>query len=331
MVEASLTGMHPRSEKLIKLRSAYRWGKAVEGKIPSQADVEEAHNRDAAELITRQRNMGLQYPIDGLLRWNSIIELAAHNLSGVEIPPTNLRRWFNTNTFYHKPIVKSELRFTEKRPHVFHADLLGKEWKAVLPGPYTFSRLVEDAHYCNPDALMAAYAEALKLLIQELEQQGCSYVQLDEPSLVFRPMMKPLSSDELSTVRESWRTAASGRAVHVNLHTYFEDASPLLLQLLDFPADSLGIDFQETGTAALKEYSFTKPLACGIVDARNSLVETVRDLRRRVEWLMDELNVSSSMVRICPNTGLRYLPRRIADRKLENLGKACRELEAEER
>ena len=327
MFEGYVTGIHPRSEELITARKGFRWKGPESAK--GKADFNRWHETEARNFISLQRRLRFNRCSDGLFTWNSLIEPVSSLLPNVDIPATNIRRWFNTNTFYHKPIVKRKLGRAVKSfsPTVFRHGLMGKGWKAILPSPNTFARHVEAGSYRHWSDLLLDFAHAERKLLENLVRRGCTYVQLDDPSLVFDWHLDKVKLDDLEKIKQSIRVAVKGVNIRSCLQTYFEDAVPIVDQLLDFPVDDLGIDFTETSLDALKGVSFGKSLACAYIDSRNSRQESPLEIanfgRKAVEILGFK---DSQTVYLCPNTGLRYLPRPLADEKLRNLSAAIKEL-----
>ena len=73
----------------------------------------------------------------------------------------------------------------------------------------------------------------------------------------------------------------------------------------------------------LEKSPLTKKLLAGIVDARNTKLETEEELQERLEKLLHL--VSAENISVSPNYGLEFLPRSVAKKKLSNLSKVVRE------
>jgi 5-methyltetrahydropteroyltriglutamate--homocysteine methyltransferase len=104
------------------------------------------------------------------------------------------------------------------------------------------------------------------------------------------------------------------------LYTYFGDFSLIGEELLDFPVDGLGVDFQETPLKKLAGTAFNKELAAGIVDARNSLLEEPQEIAALALEIEEKLFPPSLF--LCPNCELEYLPLETASKKLCILAEA---------
>jgi 5-methyltetrahydropteroyltriglutamate--homocysteine methyltransferase len=73
----------------------------------------------------------------------------------------------------------------------------------------------------------------------------------------------------------------------------------------------------------INEYGTTDDVALGLVDGRNTLVESPDSVRERVEWVENQTPVADfDRVYVTPNTGLFYLPYDTFVDKLRVLGEA---------
>jgi methionine synthase II (cobalamin-independent) len=95
-------------------------------------------------------------------------------------------------------------------------------------------------------------------------------------------------------------------------------------QLLDFPVDGIGVDFYATPIDSLADCDFNKELGCGCIDGRNSLLETAQGLRGFLEKV--KAVVEPRGIVLCPNCDLDFLPRPIAEKKVQVLAEAKAEL-----
>ena len=225
IAECSLSGIHSRSESLVKTSRDYDRGRAELDALNAE------FSSDAAKLIELQVDSGFSNFSDGQLRWQDFIRPFSESVNGLE-SGADLSRWFDTNTFYKKPTVKKKLdtdgTFLQKKGYSFGA---GKSANKVsLPGPYTLSRLVDDQFYNSSEELVHAFASVLKKVISSLIKEGYSSIQLNEPSLVFRYGKSALTEPhELQAFIDAFSDNLSSTNVDLTLHTYFLDSFPLTI------------------------------------------------------------------------------------------------------
>jgi 5-methyltetrahydropteroyltriglutamate--homocysteine methyltransferase len=95
----------------------------------------------------------------------------------------------------------------------------------------------------------------------------------------------------------------------------------------ELPCDVIGLDF-EAGPGnweALKSVTFEKKLGAGIVDARNTRLESAAEVAEAVKRLSDA--VATERLYVNPSCGLEYLPREVAFEKLKVMVEGARQAE----
>jgi 5-methyltetrahydropteroyltriglutamate--homocysteine methyltransferase len=291
-----------------------------EMKAISENELKKKFEEDSKKLVELQTYNGIDCISDGLLDWQDIFRPFTIGLPALSAGA--LKRWFNGHTYFRQPIVSDKLES--------EGDILGKwirtgilndarrPWKLTLPGPYTFSLMCENRFYGRWDEVVYDFADMLAKELKGIAIHNPGCVDLCEPSLVYIPPGK----EHLEVVRSA--VGNIGRAVETTmcLRTYFGDLSSIYPAILDFDVDCIGVDFFETPIELLDKYAFTKKLACGCVDGRNSLVERVSDIATFCGQVIKK--VGNGKIVICPNCDLEYLPRAVAEDKVGVLGGAAK-------
>ncbi len=315
---AQLAGIHPRSEELIELTREFDRGRADETRTNKLIETE------TLQVIEIQRKLGFEYFSDGALYWQDPLRPLTRALRGVS-SGARYSRWFDTNTFYLKPVITGPVSLEGVHPSDFlrrDSTRAQAKWKVVLPGPYTFSELSENKHGLSKEQLVISIANAEKELVQTLAFSGVSLVQLSEPCLVYRPYREDeAGTTELQTALDAIRIVAERSPVKVSVQTYFGDASEILDRMVTLPVESIGFDLYSTDYEKLSLKS-PKPIVLGIVDSRESQVEDP-------QWIADTARLVSKHIEapdvvLSPNSDLKYLPRTVADAKVEALAHATR-------
>jgi len=324
MISCYVTGASPRSSELIRKTRAYERGKI------SKKELEESFEKATGTVIESQVSAGLSYITDGMLKWQDLLRPFT-NLKGITVG--SLRRWFNNNTFYRKPVIKDYVkRERDVVINVTHLAKLPKNllWKAILPAPYTFVSLSENQYYRDKAEFMFKFAEVINEEIEGLAEAGFSYIQLSEPALVYEQSKPKSMRDKLALVNDALEIAVKGTTTKTCLQTFFGDFSKILPEALDFPVDHLGIDLYETDFEELKEYGFEKGVALGLVDSRSSLVEEPDELVAVAKEIIESIHRSNmGEVFICPNCDLDFLPWEKAEEKMKVLSSATKRLREE--
>lgn len=323
MIGCYATGIFPRPKELIEATRTYERGRIGE------KELKEVFKRFTLEITDTQIYFGFSYITDGMLQWQDLLRPFTENLEGVKIG--GMARWFNNNTFYRKPIIINNLqRKKDIISEITYIQILPKNypWKAILPAPNTFAKLSQNQFYKDETELMFDYAKILREEIKKLAELGFKYIQLSDPALVYSP--NATSRNELYSIGEALKVAIDGIPIDTCLQTFFGDFSNILPEALDFPVSHLGIDFYETNLEELKEYSFEKGVALGLVDSRSSLMGDEAELVTIAKEVIDSI-YSSKMydVFLCPNCDLEFLPWNVAKEKMKIIGNVTKLLRRE--
>ena len=310
-----LVGIHPRSERLIKTFRAYSRKKI------GFDELNEVLERESREIIKLQLDLNYRYVIDGMLRWHDLLRPLAEKLDGVEVD--GLSRWFDNNLLYKKPVIVGEVKRTGEilKEYIYPSEIPDRRFKLVLPDPFTFTSLSELGKRRFDDVLFEV-SKAMNEEIRGMEVEiGLGQVQLSAPSLVWRK----LDEDSLELAKDAVDECLKGVSAEKMIHLPFGDALNSFPQILDARVDVIGFDMTSTKLKELREYRIDRGVGLGFVDGRNSLIEDVEFVRRRVEYYL-EAN-EPEMIYITPSCDLEYLPRSVADEKVRLLKKIVDELE----
>jgi 5-methyltetrahydropteroyltriglutamate--homocysteine methyltransferase len=308
----------PNRPRAARLRNAIKRFDCGEISAEELRAVEDDVTR---EVIEEQVEAGLDLVTDGQIRWEDEHTYVARRLSGVSI--NGLIRFFDSNTYFREPVVEGPLAWTgpiTAADFRFAAKHSPRPVKAVLPGPYTLACLSRDEHYHSLEKCVMAYAEALNQEALALLAAGAAFIQLNEPAILKHKA-------DFSLFQRAIERALRGVSAERALYLYFGDVDGLYPQILDLPVDVLGLDFVTGGRnlEVLKAAPFTKTLGLGLVDARNTKIESVEQIvegLRRVQEI-----VSLDRVHLSPSCGLEFLPREVAQAKLVRMVEGARRAE----
>ena len=312
----TVVGNYPKVPSLSggpNLRTAI--GRFDQGRITAEelAKVADEATRDA---IGEQARAGLDLITDGHIRWEDEITYVVRGLAGISL--NGLIRFFDTNTYYRQPVIEGAVKWERPitvKDYRFAVEVSQKPIKVVLPGPLTVAQHAQDIFYRDTQKLAAAAAEALNAEARALQDAGATYIQWNEPSLL-------RIKDEFSTMQKLAKVLTRGITVKTALYTYFGDISGLYPQLFDLPFQVFGLDFVtgEANFSLLKSFPQEKELGFGIVDARNTKLESIEELVGYLDQIRSV--VSLDRVLLNPNCGLEFLPRKNAYEKLARMAAA---------
>jgi len=274
-------------------------------------EIERDRYRDAlAQVMNEQLNSGIRLFTDGQLIWQDFLCYLCTKIEGFEM--SGLIRYFDNNVYYRMPVAKEKLE--RNKDIILEEFKLAKEiqpeTKAVI-SCFTIAELSKDEFYGNKKEFVMAIADIMNREAKKLAENGARYIQIDEPSLL------NAKKEDLEIAREAVKVIRRGIEAKFFLATYFRDAERIFPEILEFPVDVIGLDFvegYEKNLELLNEYRIEKEIQAGIVDGRNTKMESSEEVRKKIDNIIDRLNTET--LYISPNTGLEFLPYQKASEKL---------------
>ena len=314
----SIVGSYPKvSERTYSTKvigAITKWQR----KEVTDAQLEDVFREVTRAVIKEQESTGLDLLTDGQIRWEDLVTPIARRLDGFEI--NGLTRFFNNNTYYRRPVLNSAP--ARRGPilvddYRFAAGCTKKPVKAVLPGPYTFAVLSEDKHYKKLRPFVMKMAELLNDEARDLAAAGAPFVQFDEPAIGF-------GKTDLKLAVEALNIATHGVKATTAVVTYFGKLNGWFGALQRAKVDVVGVDVvsDPKALAGLKREKITKALAVGCLDARNTKLESVKDLHAAFAAVAKR--VGPDRLYANPNCGLEFLPHTQAAAKVKRLVDAAR-------
>jgi len=292
-----------------KLRRAYAG--LEEGKV-TKAEFTAIENDLISETIAIQEKSGLGIVTDGLIRWYDPVSQMARNFDGFEI--NGLLRFFDTNFYYRQPIYHGRLaaKFSLLESDVIYcAENTSMPIKASMLGPVSLAGMSLDKSGGTIEDLALGIADGIGKRLKILETAGAQYIQIEEPWLARHPEYWEL-------FKTAFPKVISGRnSAKIILAFYFADINSIYSRLTEIDVDMLGIDFTYSPGLLDKMISdkFSKPMALGMLDARNTKLENAVEIAGQITPLLK--NIKGDECHIMTSCGLEYLPRGYAIKKLE--------------
>jgi 5-methyltetrahydropteroyltriglutamate--homocysteine methyltransferase len=287
----------------------------------SEEDLHQVEDEVTAEVLDEQAEAGLDVVTDGQIRWDDEHTYIARRLEGISL--SGLIRWFDTNMYYRQPVIEDKVAWREPitaGDFRFAVEHSPKPVKPVLTGPYTLGRLSVDRAYGSLEGCVTALAEALNQEARALEAEGATFIQFNEPAILQH-------KGDLALFQSACRRLVDGLAVETATYLYFGDVDGLYPQLLDLPFDLIGLDFVmgAKNYELLRRTPFTKKLGLGLMDARNTKMERVEEVVKKIRTVSE--CVAADDIHVSPSAGLEFLPREVAQAKLARLAEGVRRAE----
>ncbi|MDW8107605.1 MAG: 5-methyltetrahydropteroyltriglutamate--homocysteine S-methyltransferase, partial [Armatimonadota bacterium] len=211
-----------------------------------------------------------------------------------------LRRWFETEQFYHAPDL-SEAEFTPQwnKPQQAYAE--HRAGYPYLIGPYTFLRLSRGIEPNQLPALLEQLTHVYAELLHSLQSAGAPYVHIDEPAFAL-----DVPDTDVDAIRAAYQTL--GQVARLLVFTYY-DSVDFLPQLYDLPIAGVGLDLVhgKRNLDHLARYGFPtdKILIAGLVDGRNVWKTNLRAVAEQAQQLQSQTGATVWISNAAP---LMHLP-----------------------
>jgi 5-methyltetrahydropteroyltriglutamate--homocysteine methyltransferase len=293
-MQAFAPGIFPRSEALVQAT------RDLDRRRTSAEAVDQQIERDREELVSVQREAGLDLISDGMLAWQDLFRPLLEASDGLE--PGPLKRFLDTNTFYRAPHATTATPKLGGRLDDGFVPSLDGPRVVTLPSPFALA----EGTGATPQVM------ADSVLKPALEGIDADLVVLSEP---FLGRVGPERVQELADPLQS---LAGGPKLALQL-TFCDARVALESGLADLPVDGIGVDFYLTHLTDLPK-GIDKLVLAGVVDARSSTLEDERELADFARRLEQEREIEQ--VALVPNGDLQFVAQPVAFEKLRRLGAA---------
>ena len=298
MINYWSAGIYPRNEKLIESTRSY------------DKTLEKQFKKEKSRLLRIQLNNKLDYISDPLIDWDDNLRPFTDNLKGIERGP--LTRYYENNTFYRQPIIKSKIGTTGnilKNSICFDLFTSKSKVKIDILDPFTFYDLSANEFYRSEEEAVNAFAEIIKKELNSLKKD-VQLIQFNSPSLA-----RIEEADRLNMVKKAMEKIVKGLDTKTCLNLWGSDISNTLEEFQEFPVDIIGIDFTSSNIDKFDKIEMKKGLACGLIDAKNTKMEKSSDIIRELKNIKKTFNPES--LSVITSWDFEFIPESFADKKLQ--------------
>jgi 5-methyltetrahydropteroyltriglutamate--homocysteine methyltransferase len=227
----------------------------------------------------------------------------------IQVSAMEMTKWFDTNYHYIVPEISNNQTFelNSQKPvdEFLEAEQAGYHTRPVLLGPITFLLLAKGTEQTTTplyalDALLPVYVE----LLSRLGKAGASWIQMDEPCLVW-----DLDENTRQAFRRAYEIFKTRTTAQIMLATYFgglDDNSRLAVEL---PVAGLHIDLVRSPdqlTGIVDCFPKDRVLSLGLVDGRNVWRTNLENAISLAEKAATGLK--TDRLQIAPSCSLQYCP-----------------------
>jgi 5-methyltetrahydropteroyltriglutamate--homocysteine methyltransferase len=376
----TVVGSWPRSNELVRALRSKEAGESTYADFSSVADGE------VLECIRAQEDAGVDILSDGEQRRDNFYSFAVDKLNGMQLMKVSELLNYSSDRARMEEVLRAldVPAFAIKSPIVvdrigqrqglaqdelaFMREHTDRAIKIPLPGPYMLTRSswfegLSDRVYPTPESLAEDVVAILRDEIIALRDQGCDFVQLDEPILsqvVFGEestetfMCAALPNrrdptDELEmAVRLMNETLEGIEGIKTGVHICRGNWSkkeevlltgnygPMLPYLVQMNIDQLVLECATPRAGEMevfKEYSNEKEIGLGVVNPRTDEIESPEQIVARVKELLQYF--SPDKIYLNPDCGFGTFAERnvnthaVAIEKMKTITEAAHLLRAE--
>jgi len=306
-----LFGIFPKSDELRK-----NFREFIKGKI-SKEEFEQNLKKEYDFLIEFFESCKLSYIYDGMLKWFDLLRPFT-NYKGIELG--TLIRWFETNSFYRMPIIKSKIEL--EKPvliNYFYVEGLKKSNKSSLTfiDPLSFIKLSENEYYKNEKELFYDFLNALlkdiKITIDEINPALISLISPYLGYYDFKEEEIELLNEFINKLKEI------KKEIKISINLCFIKNFNKLKKLRKLNVDMIGVDlcYGDREEIIKNIQGINKQIALGLIDSNISLIEDVNYLLNEIKRINEILKLNNII--ITNSSDLDLLPFNIALEKVKVL------------
>ena len=204
----------------------------------------------------------------------------------------------------------------------------GPVLKASVPGPFTLSgRLMPNAQYKDRYAVTEALIPIIRKELEDLVDAGCREITVDEPSMscyAYKSDTKRfvnIFNDTVSSIYGKCRLSTHLCFGNYKGHAVgYRRIAPMFPDFMDFKVDEIHVEMANREFAEIEliaEVGKHKHVAVGIIDVKSYYIETVDDIKQRIQLCLE--HVSPDKLSVAPDCGLSQTARWAARQKLRNM------------
>lgn len=305
---------HKKSE--VNLRAALN---NFENDKIGREDLEKVIRETIKRTVEDQVNSGINILADGQITWTDLVSPFCGALENVS--PGGLRRFFDNNFYYRRPQVTGEMKRTEsivQNDLKIAASFSDLPLKAVICGPITFAAFADNFHYAGFEQVVEAIAGPLRDEIQEIEELGVEFIQMDEPALARLP-------EHFDLALKTYEAIFKGIKTPKGIALYFGPLTAIISRLSELPIDFMALDLVSHPDDIQRLPRLEKlQLHAGLIDARNIRLEDKNAVKRKLNHIRKLAHPAELL--LTTSCGLEFLPRNFAMAKMKLMSEIAAQL-----
>ncbi|MFD3751882.1 5-methyltetrahydropteroyltriglutamate--homocysteine S-methyltransferase [Streptomyces cyaneofuscatus] len=329
LLPTTTIGSFPQTTELRTARADLRAGRIDE------AGYEERIKDEIREVLSFQEKAGIDVLVHGEPERNDMVQYFAEQLNGYLATQHGWVQSYGTR-YVRPPVLAGDISRPEPmtvRWTAFAQSLTEHPVKGMLTGPVTMLAwsFVRDDQPLGETARQVALA--LRDEVNDLEANGTSVIQVDEPALrETLPLRAAEHAAYLEWATESFRLATSGVRPDTQIHTHmcYAEFGDIVQAIDDLDADVISLEAARSHMQVARElaaHGYPREAGPGVYDIHSPRIPSTEEaaalLRKGLEAIPAE------RLWVNPDCGLKTRGWPETRTSLENLVAAAREIRAE--
>ncbi|MFF2540538.1 5-methyltetrahydropteroyltriglutamate--homocysteine S-methyltransferase [Streptomyces cyaneofuscatus] len=329
LLPTTTIGSFPQTTELRTARADLRAGRIDE------AGYEERIKDEIREVLSFQEKAGIDVLVHGEPERNDMVQYFAEQLTGYLATQHGWVQSYGTR-YVRPPVLAGDISRPEPmtvRWTAYAQSLTERPVKGMLTGPVTMLAwsFVRDDQPLGETARQVALA--LRDEVNDLETNGTSVIQVDEPAL--RETLPLRAADHaayLEWATESFRLATSGVRPDTQIHTHmcYAEFGDIVQAIDDLDADVISLEAARSHMQVARElaaHGYPREAGPGVYDIHSPRIPSTEEaaalLRKGLEA------IPATRLWVNPDCGLKTRGWPETRTSLENLVAAAREIRAE--
>ncbi|MFI5902994.1 5-methyltetrahydropteroyltriglutamate--homocysteine S-methyltransferase [Streptomyces cyaneofuscatus] len=329
LLPTTTIGSFPQTTELRTARADLRAGRI------DQAGYEERIKDEIREVLSFQEKAGIDVLVHGEPERNDMVQYFAEQLTGYLATQHGWVQSYGTR-YVRPPVLAGDISRPEPmtvRWTAYAQSLTERPVKGMLTGPVTMLAwsFVRDDQPLGETARQVALA--LRDEVNDLEANGTSVIQVDEPALrETLPLRAAEHAAYLEWATESFRLATSGVRPDTQIHTHmcYAEFGDIVQAIDDLDADVISLEAARSHMQVARElaaHGYPREAGPGVYDIHSPRIPSTEEaaalLRKGLEA------IPATRLWVNPDCGLKTRGWPETRTSLENLVAAAREIRAE--
>ncbi|MBE9223137.1 5-methyltetrahydropteroyltriglutamate--homocysteine S-methyltransferase [Cyanobacterium stanieri LEGE 03274] len=298
-------GSFPQTKKLRRLRLNYKKGEL------SLQEYQEAIDKEIAECIKLQEDIGLDVLVHGEFERTDMVEFFGQRLSGFAFTDSGWVQSYGSR-YVRPPIIFGDVERNEPmtiREFKIAQALTDKPVKGMLTGPVTMLNWSFPRADISRKHQAFQIALALQAEVADLQEAGALIIQMDEPA--FReglPLKTALWADYLTWAVDAFRLASAIALPVTQIHTHmcYSEFGDIIKDIEKMDADVISIENSRSNNRTLEEVTtagYNHQIGNGVYDIHSPVVPSIQQMVKQLEEGIKNLPLQQIWVN--PDCGLK--------------------------